>query len=97
MAQLRELDRRSAGSTRRSLPGATAIVTPLREAEWEAVLLEHPDREWVQYLLAGIRDVFRVGFVGELGTLWSNVRNMNQWTSNLKWSKITWTRTTLPH
>ena len=67
MAKLRELDRRSAGSIRRSLPGATAIVTLLREAEWEAVLLEHLDRELVQYLLAGIRDGFWVGFVGELG------------------------------
>ena len=40
------------------------------------VLLEHLDREWVQYLLAGIRDGFQVGFTGELGTLRSSARNM---------------------
>ena len=65
MAQLRELDRRSGSSAGELPPSATAVVTPMREAEWAAVLHEHPDREWVQHLRAGIRNGFRVGFSGE--------------------------------
>ena len=76
MAQLRELDRRSGSSAGELPPSATAVVTPMREAEWAAVLHEHPDREWVQYLRAGIRNGFRVGFSGERGTLRSCSRNM---------------------
>ena len=40
----------------------SGVHTPLRSAEWEAQLREHPDRPFVQYLLRGMREGFRVGF-----------------------------------
>lgn len=38
------------------------ITTPLKVAEWEHLLRDHPDRAYVDYLLRGIRDGFRIGF-----------------------------------
>jgi hypothetical protein len=38
------------------------IVTPLRLREWERVLSVHPDQEFAQFVCAGIRDGFRIGF-----------------------------------
>ena len=43
------------------LSGAEDVVTPLRWRAWEEELLEHPDREWVEFLLRGVRDGFRLG------------------------------------
>ena len=38
------------------------ISTPLRAAAWEEQLQVHPDKDYVQYLLAGIQSWFRIGF-----------------------------------
>jgi len=43
------------------LSRAKDVVTPLRWRAWEEELLEHPDREWVEFLLRGVRDGFRLG------------------------------------
>ena len=37
-------------------------MTPLDAAQWEILLADHPDRQFVQYLLSGIREGFRIGF-----------------------------------
>ena len=38
------------------------VVTPLRVEAWSHVLRQHPDREFVDYILRGIRQGFRIGF-----------------------------------
>ena len=38
------------------------VVTPLRGAEWAESLTEHPDKEFVAFLLGGIEGGFRIGF-----------------------------------
>ena len=38
------------------------IITPLHIAQWEAMLENHPDREYVDYLLNGIKEGFRIGY-----------------------------------
>lgn len=42
--------------------GINTIVTPLRVSEWEKLLLPHPDRQFVDYLLDGMKNGFRIGF-----------------------------------
>jgi len=59
--QLRELEQRSEGSSSRTLQGAEEVVTPLVWQQWEEELREHPDREWVEFLVRGIREGFRLG------------------------------------
>ena len=36
-------------------------MTPLDAAQWEILLADHPDRQFVKYLLSGIREGFRIG------------------------------------
>ena len=43
------------------------IHTPLVVAHWESMLASHPDREYVDYLIKGIRDGFRVGYQRVVG------------------------------
>ena len=43
------------------MPGADIVVTPLRWQEWQRELSEHPDREWVSFLVRGICHGFRLG------------------------------------
>ena len=38
------------------------ISTPLRATAWEEQLQAHPDKDYVQYLLVGIQNGFRIGF-----------------------------------
>ena len=52
-AQLLELERVSQRGQRWCLPGAVDVVTPLQAHMWEQVLLAHPDRQWVEFLLRG--------------------------------------------
>ncbi len=59
--QLKELERRSEGLSSRVLQGAEAVVTPLVWQQWEEELREHPDREWVEFLVTGVREGFRLG------------------------------------
>ena len=56
-----ELERASEGSKSRVLWGAEKVVTPLIWHRWEKDLEEHPDREWVEYLVKGIKGGFRLG------------------------------------
>jgi len=56
-----ELERRSEGSRSRVLRGAEEVVTPLLWQQWERELEEHPDRDWVEFLVRGVRHGFRLG------------------------------------
>ena len=38
------------------------VNTPLQVTEWERAMASHPDREFVEYLLRGIREGFRIGY-----------------------------------
>ena len=38
------------------------VFTPLKVAEWEHMLAQHPDRQYVAYLLRGIQEGFRIRY-----------------------------------
>ena len=59
--QLLELERVSEGEKSGTLGGAEAVVSPLKWQEWERELEEHPDKEWMKFLVRGIRAGFRLG------------------------------------
>ena len=40
-------------------------ATPLRVAEWQRNLSAHPNQPWVQHLITGLQEGFRVGYQGE--------------------------------
>ena len=40
---------------------STPVCTPLRVVNWQTALQEHPNKEWVQALLLGLTDGFRIG------------------------------------
>ena len=37
------------------------VITPLVWQQWEMELEDHPNKEWVQFLVRGIQQGFRVG------------------------------------
>ncbi len=59
--KLLELDRVSEVELSVLIPGTEEIVTPLNWKAWEDELEMHPDREWVKFLVKGIREGFRLG------------------------------------
>ena len=38
------------------------VFTPLNLPQWESMLEKHPDRSYVDFILGGIRDGFRIGY-----------------------------------
>ena len=42
--------------------GLDHIVTPLLWQSWQASQADHPDRASINWLIAGIRDGFRIGY-----------------------------------
>ena len=47
-------------------PGMVAIApvsTPLSISTWQQALALHPNWEWVQHLMAGLQDGFRIGLL----------------------------------
>lgn len=62
------------------------MLTPLKVQTWAALLAEHPDREFVKYILNGITLGFRIGFSHSPGyELCSAKRNMQ---SSMDHSKV---------
>ena len=61
------------GSAQEKLGG---IFTPLKLEHWESLLASHPDKEYVNYLLRGIREGFRIGFK-KSGSVSSARRNVH--------------------
>ena len=59
-SQLLELERVSEGTWSGLLPGTDSIMTPLKWSKWERELAELQDREWVEFLVRGIRYGFRL-------------------------------------
>ncbi len=59
--KLLELERVSEGELSVPIPGTEEIVTPLDWKVWEEELEMHPDREWVKFLVKGIKEGFRLG------------------------------------
>lgn len=52
-----------AGTSTCRLPSHLQVInTPLIFEAWERLLVNHPDLEYVDYILSGIRDGFRIGF-----------------------------------
>ena len=51
----------SEGPNSKVLVGAEEIVTPLIWQSWQSELEEHPDKEWVEFLVRGIKNGFRLG------------------------------------
>lgn len=45
-----------------AIPHIEAIVSPLIPDAWERALASHPDRKLATYILAGLRQGFRIGF-----------------------------------
>ena len=52
------------------------IVTPLSWEAWQANLVHHPDRAFANWLVAGIRGGFRIGYDYTLGRPKSSQRNL---------------------
>ena len=61
---LKELNsKRPEGTGTETLPAAMCEVrTPLIWQEWERALTAHPDKEFCEYVIQGLRQGFRVGF-----------------------------------
>ena len=43
-------------------PGVDSVITPLAVDVWREELQDHPDTEYLSYILAGIEGGFRIGF-----------------------------------
>ena len=52
------------------------IVTPLKWKQWSQLLAGHPDQQFVQYVVQGIQQGFRVGFNYDQAKCQSASRNM---------------------
>ena len=52
------------------------VFTPLHVDRWESSLTQHLDRDYVDYILTGIKEGFRVGFY-DVAPLSSARRNMH--------------------
>ena len=51
-----------------SSAGELGVCSPLNPELWEAILTKHPDKRFVDYLLEGVSDGFRISFShSELG------------------------------
>ena len=55
---------------------ACKISTPLGVETWEKLLLEHPDRWFVGFILRGIEHGFRIAFHGEQESLRTRMKTM---------------------
>ena len=61
-AELLQLERCTPAVARPVCPQLAVIRTPLKVKAWEQALVQHPDREFVGYILRGISGGFRIGF-----------------------------------
>ena len=59
------------------------VFTPLHVDRWESLLAQHPDRYYMDYILTGIKEGFRVGFE-DVAPLSSARRNMHSATENFQ-------------
>ena len=59
---MQELERRSGAGQCRLPVDAQLVHTPLRAEAWQSMLVDHPDKELVEWMVRGIRQGFRLGF-----------------------------------
>ena len=52
------------------------MFTPLKVAEWDHMLAQHPDKQYVPYLLSGIQEGFWIGYERREHVLGSARKNM---------------------
>ena len=74
--QLLQLERCTPSHARKVPETLAQIHTPLIIPAWECALANHPDKEFVSYILAGIRCGFRIGFAYPSHKCQSPKRNM---------------------
>ena len=55
---------------------ASLVHTPLCAPAWHSMLINHPNRQLVQFTLCGIQEGFRIGFTKEPSSLKSAKRNL---------------------
>ena len=60
----------------------STITTPLKVSVWEHQLRNHPDKNFVRYILAGIHQGFRLGFQHQSSSLLPAKANMHSARSN---------------
>ena len=73
---LKELNRCSPGSQQPLPPELCQIHTPLISEQWSAQLEQHPDPDYCQYILSGIKDGFCIGYQYDSYTCRAAKRNM---------------------
>ena len=60
-----------------SLPNELHVITtPLRVSAWEEALSKHPDRQFANYVVSGLKNGFRIGFDHITSKLTSSRNNM---------------------
>ena len=74
-SHLLALDQRCSTAPIPPIPGIKVITSPLGLASWSRALKEHPDSDFVTYILKGLHEGFRIGASPEL-TITSSSRNM---------------------
>lgn len=84
MSDLLRLDQcRPQSGTRTVQERLAGVFTPLCLEHWQSLLARHPDKEYVQYILKGIQEGFRIGFENSL-SLSSARKNMHSAMDNPK-------------
>jgi hypothetical protein len=79
---LLNLDLCRPGQTPALPQGYRTIITPLKVSVWEYQLRNHPDRDFVRHILAGIGQGFRLGFQHQDRSLLSAKANMQSARAN---------------
>ena len=59
----------------------SGVFTLLHVDQWESLLTQHPDRDYVEYIFEGIKEDFRVG-IEDVAPLSSAQRNMQSAVEN---------------
>ena len=62
LEDLKALDQCRKVPLRRVPPALQGMATPLRWEVWQEAMSSHPDRELVEYIIAGLREGFRIGY-----------------------------------
>lgn len=66
------------------------VNMPLQLMEWERAMAGHPDWEFVEYLLRGIKEGFRIGYNHRGHTCSPASKNMHSADRTPRWWKSTW-------
>ena len=56
------LDRCRRVPLRQASPALQGMATPLQWEVWQEAMASHPDRDFMEYIIAGLRESFRIGY-----------------------------------